>query len=394
MRYPYSSPHLSKEDFDSVIAVLEGQFLTQGPAVRQLEAALENLFSVKHAVVCNSGTAALHMAYKGLGLGPNAGLLTSPITFLATANAARMCNAPVQFADVDPIVGNVTIETIQAAAAKASFPIKIIAIVHLGGRPCADIEEINIFARSIGATVVEDACHAPTAQYYSKDGHNFQIGSCAHSQAATLSFHAIKHITTGEGGVLLTQDQKLAEQARLLRSHGMVRDAGRMQNKKCSEAPWYYEMHELGYNYRLSDLNCALAIHQIDRLKENIQRRAQIAEQYNTHLSGLRHITLPEIPDPKIAVHAWHLYAPAFDFDSLGITRKKFMSRLSSHGIGSQVHYIPLYRQPYYRTNSDFSEFSGAESYYKQTLSIPMYFGLTDDDIGEISDCIKALLNN
>ena len=223
MHFHYSRPNLLEEDITEVVRVLERQFLSQGPILEQLENKLQRLFSVKHAVVCNSGTAALHMAYNGIGLGQNAGLITSSVTFLATANAAHMCDAPLGFADVDPLTGNVTVETLKAAVNAAKFDVKAIAVVHLGGRPC-DITAIKDYADSIGACLIEDACHAPMAKYKNNSGEQFSVGSCVHSHAATLSFHAIKHLTTGEGGVLLTNDDELAERARRFRSHGITRD--------------------------------------------------------------------------------------------------------------------------------------------------------------------------
>ena len=229
MHFHYSSPNLEEEDIAEVVRVLEQQFLTQGPIIEQLESKLQRLCSVKHAVVCNSGTAALHMAYAGIELGPNAGLITSSVTFLATANAAQMCDAPVGFADVDQLTGNVTVETLKSAVNAATFNVKAIAVVHLGGRPC-DITAIKDYADSIGAYLIEDACHAPMAQYTNSASEQFSVGSCAHSHAATLSFHAIKHMTTGEGGVLLTNDDELAAWARLFRSHGITRDVSKMDD--------------------------------------------------------------------------------------------------------------------------------------------------------------------
>ena len=391
MQYPYSRPHLNDDDIAEVMSVLRAQFLTQGPCVLRLEDALQNLFAVKHAIVCNSGTAALHMAYEGLGLGPDAGLITSAITFLATANAARMCNAPVGFADVDPVTGNVTLETVKAAVEAASFKVRVIAVVHLGGRPC-DIAAISVYAKSINAYLVEDACHAPLAQYTDKANFTFVVGSCAHSDAATLSFHAIKHITAGEGGVLLTNSDALAKQSRLLRSHGMVRDPSNLKKQQNADEPWYYEMHELGYNYRLSEVSCALALNQVSRLAKNNRRRQEIAALYHQHLGGMDSIKLPEIISPKNGSHAWHLFSPRFDFDAIGKPRKEIMLALADQGIGSQVHYIPLYRQPYYQSNSS-NVFSGAEEYYRQTLSLPMYYGLDNHDIEKISQIIGSVVN-
>lgn len=393
MRYPYSRPNIGAKDIEAVMAVLQGQFLTQGPIVERLENALKNLFTVKHAVICNSGTAALHMAYDGLGLGPDAGLITSAVTFLATANAARMCNAPVGLADVDPLTGNVTVDKLKVAINAATFDVKAIAVVHLGGRPC-DITAIKDYADSIGAYLIEDACHAPMAKYSNSYSEQFSVGSCAHSHAATLSFHAIKHMTTGEGGVLLTNDDDLAERARLFRSHGITRDASKMDDVDDAGSPWYYEMHRLGYNYRLSDINCALGLNQVSRLDANIKRRQQIAKLYNAYLGDLEVMRLPEITLANGATHAWHLFAPAFDFDRIGKPRKQVMADLACKGIGTQVHYIPLYRQPYYREDYLTGIFSGAEAYYKKTLSIPMYCHLTDKDVEIISAGVRSVIDS
>ncbi|MDA8881834.1 DegT/DnrJ/EryC1/StrS family aminotransferase [Alphaproteobacteria bacterium] len=393
MQYPYSRPHLNDDDIAEVMSVLQVQFLTQGPVVVRLEEALQNLFSIKHAIICNSGTAALHMAYDGLGIGPDAGLITSAVTFLATANAARMCNAPVGLADVDPVTGNVTLETIKAAVEAASFKVRAIAVVHLGGRPCEMIA-ISAYAKSIGAYLVEDACHAPMAEYTNGTaGSAFTVGSCAHSDVATLSFHAIKHITAGEGGVLLTNSDILAKNARLFRSHGMVRDQSELKNRDNLDAPWYYEMHSLGYNYRLSDLNCALALNQVSRLAKNNQRRQEIAALYHQYLDGMDFVKLPEIISPENGSHAWHLFAPQFDFDAIGKSRREIMLALADQDIGSQVHYIPLYHQPYYQNDYSSNVFSGAEEYYRQTLSLPMYYGLDDDDVVKIAQIIKSVVS-
>lgn len=392
MHFHYSRPNLEEEDIAEVVKVLEQQFLSQGPLIEQLESKLQRLFSINHAVVCNSGTAALHMAYNGIELGQNAGLITSSITFLATANAAHMCDAPVGFADVDPLTGNVTVETLKAAVNAATFDVKAIAVVHLGGRPC-DITAIKDYADSIGAYLIEDACHAPMAQYTNSSSEQFSVGSCAHSHAATLSFHAIKHMTTGEGGVLLTNDDELAERARLFRSHGITRDVSKMDDVDDAGLPWYYEMHQLGYNYRLSDINCALCLNQVSRLSANIQRRQQIAELYTACLGDLDIMRLPETFPANGATHAWHLFAPAFDFDRIGKPRKQVIAELAELGVGTQVHYIPLYRQPYYRQDFSTGMFDGSETYYKMTLSLPMYYGLTDKDIETISAFVRSVID-
>jgi dTDP-4-amino-4,6-dideoxygalactose transaminase len=392
MKFDYSRPNLTDVDVAEVLSVLGQKYLSQGPIVEQLETKLRRLFSVNNAVVCNSGTAALHMAYDGIGLGPDAGLITSSVTFLATANAARFCDAPVGFADVDPLIGNVTVETLKIAVNAAKFDVKAITVVHLGGHPC-DITAIKDYADSIGACLIEDACHAPMAKYKNNSGEQFSVGSCVHSHAVTLSFHAIKHMTTGEGGVLLTNDDDLAERARLFRSHGITRDASEMMNAKDAGSPWYYEMHQLGYNYRLSDINCALCLNQVARLSSNIRRRQEIARLYHSFLGDLDVLHLPEIAPSNGATHAWHLFAPAFDFDRIGKSRKQVMTELADKSIGTQVHYIPLYRQPYYREDYSTGVFDGAETYYRKTLSIPMYYGLRDKDVETISACIRSVID-
>ena len=250
------------------------------------------------------------MAYACLGLGPKAGLITSSITFLSTANAARMCNAPVGFADVDPITGNVTIETIKEAVKKANFPVRAITVVHLGGRPCR-MDEISDYAKSINAFLIEDACHAPLAKYTDKNRNLYNVGSCSHSDVATFSFHAIKHITTGEGGALMTNLENLAKKSKLFSSHGMIRDPSKMINKDQAKLPWYYEMNNFGFNYRLSDINCALGISQISKLYENNEQRQKVASYYYKYLNDVENIYLPPVlKEDDTEEHAWHLFSP------------------------------------------------------------------------------------
>ena len=392
MKYPYSRPHIDSADISEVVQVLQRQFLTQGPVVLELEKKLSRVLGAKYAIACNSGTAALHMAYAGLGVGPAAGVIVPAITFLATANAACMCGAPVGFADVDPETGNVTPQTIKAAVERVDFPVGAIAIVHLGGRAC-DVSAIKVYADSIGAKLVEDACHAPLSQYTDDTGSLFSVGACEHSEAATFSFHAIKHITTGEGGAVLTNNEVLARFAMRFRSHNMIKDMDQMLGNDDSGAPWYYEMHELGYNYRLSDINCALALNQLDRLETNNQRRNELALAYQDYLENVDHLDLPYIPNRQEGRHSWHLYAPRFNFKALGKTRQQVMKELAGHGVGTQVHYIPLYKQPYHAGAFAKNWFSGAERHYAQTLSLPMYFGLKRVDIEQISNILKAILH-
>lgn len=392
MRYPYSRQSITDNDVACVVEALKKPMITQGSLVEEFESELATTFGAKYAVVCNSGTAALHMAYSGLGLGPNAGLVTSAITFSATANAARMCEAPVAFADVDPINGNITGESVRNAIELADFPVKVIAVVHLGGRPC-NIPEIQAYADSIGALVVEDACHAPLAQYPNSKGNLFNVGSCSHSVCATLSLHAIKHITTGEGGVVLTNQKTLADTTRLIRSHGITRNRNEMLDSEEAKNPWYYEMLRLGYNYRLSDINCALGLSQLSRLDSGIEYRNQLALAYHEHLSDKKFIALPQLIEKSQGRNAWHLFAPNFDFSALGISRKYLVDALKAHSIGSQVNYIPLYRHPYYARNLAKENFPGAEKFYSGTLSLPIHNELKVDDIEFIAKTLSSIID-
>ena len=388
IRYPYCKPDIRDEDRAAVQEVLAGDWLTQGPAVEAFEQALVTTLGCRHAVVVNSGTAALHLAYHAIGLGPDRGLLTSPVTFLATANAARQCGAPVVFADVDPSTGNVTPETVEAALATSPHPIAAIAPVHLAGRPC-DMADLSALADAHGIALIEDACHAPLARYPDGNGGLPTVGACTHSRAATLSFHAIKHIAAGEGGAVLTNDDALAQHLRRFRNHGMARAPELWQSPPEPDAPWYYEMAEPGWNYRLSDVSCALGRSQLARLSEGIAERSALAARYDTLLGNHAWLGLP--PAPEVAGgHSWHLYPVAVDFAALGLTRGRVMRRLADQGIGTQVHYIPLYRQPYYARRGH-RPLPGAEAYYARTLSLPLYSGLAPEAVDEIAEAVRGL---
>jgi UDP-4-amino-4,6-dideoxy-N-acetyl-beta-L-altrosamine transaminase len=386
VRYPYARPDVTEADIRAVSDSLRGQFLTQGPKLGEFEAALAGKLGAKYAVVCNSGTAALHLAYLALRLGADSALLTSPVTFLATANAARMCGADVIFADVDPVTGNLTSESVRRTLDAAEQNISALCVVHLGGRAC-DVAAIREITARKGVALVEDACHAPLASY-SSAGKRYTVGACAHSDIAAFSFHPIKHVAMGEGGAVLTNDVALAERARLFRNHGMIRDSGHWQNAPEPNAPWYYEMHEIGWNYRASEMQCALGLSQLSRLEGGIRRRREIAARYDELLSGLNHLTLPMHDEG----HVWHLYAVAIDFEAVGKTRGRVMTELAARGIGTQVHYIPINSQPYYRGGAN-GETPNASRYYERTLSIPMYVGLTDSDVEIIAAGIRDVIS-
>lgn len=388
IKYPYSRPSVTEEDIRCVVEAATSQFLTQGPRVDEFERALSEVMGAQHAIVCNSGTAALHMIYKSLDVGPKRGLITTPITFLATANAARMCNAPVAFCDVDPETGLMTPEALEHTFSTVDFEVGVVAPIHLGGR-VADLSSLSEIADAHGAVLVDDACHAPGASYLS-NGERRMVGDGIGTLASAFSFHAIKHLTMGEGGAVLTNDDRIAERARLYRSHGIVRTSSEWQNAPEENAPWYYEMHELGYNYRADELACSLGLSQLARLGTSLQKRRALVELYGSLLSDIPHLTTPRVPtDPS--EHAWHLYPVAIDFDATGMSRGTVMIRLAERGVGSQVHYIPLYRQPYYKGPAA-STFPGAERYYQRTLSLPMHLEISPANAEEISHIVREVL--
>ncbi len=388
IKFPYSRPTINNSDIRAVLEVMESQYLSQGKNVSKLESAIKRTFNSREAIVCSSGTAALHLLYSQMGLNKNNAIITTPITFLATANAAKMCGSHVYFADVDPISGLVTAETIEEAIKRAKHHIKIITIVHLGGHLC-DIENISKVSKKYGCFLVEDACHAPGGIYYNSSNKVSKVGSCDYSYAATYSFHAIKNVTMGEGGCITTNDKNLADKIKLKLTHNMIREE--KNQKFCPEpgAPWYYETNELGWNYRANEMSCALGLSQIKRINSIIKKRQKIAEKYEETLKDTKYLTLPRF-SKRFGEKSWHLYSLLIDFDKIGVTRTIFMNKMANFSIGSQVHYIPIYLQPYYRNKQ--INLPGAIKFYNRTLSIPMYTSLRSSDVEFISKKIKDII--
>ena len=391
IKYPYSKPEITKSDILAVNKVLQGGYLSQGTKNQEFEFELSKDFESKNIIVCNSGTAALHLIYMALGLGPKAGLLTSPITFLATANAAKMCNAPVVFADVDAKSGLLTAKTIEQALKRSRYRIKVISLVHLGGKIC-DLEPIAEVAIKYNCLIVEDASHSPGAIYYSKKYKKSRIGSNKYSVASIFSFNAIKHIAMGEGGCISTNDDKIATKIRSLRSHGMLRRKNEFINKQIENSPWYYEMQELGYNYRADEITCALGLSQLKRLHKGILKRKTLVKYYLNELKDIESIVLPA-DARSLDKSVWHLYPILVNFKKIGISRGRMMELLLKSGIQTQVHYIPLFLQPYYKENN-LSLYKGAMSYYESTLSLPLHVQLNKKDISFISLKIKNIILN
>ena len=383
--FPYAMPEITDSDIKRVIKILKNGYLTQGKEIISFESAISKKFHCKYSMVCNSGTAALHLVYSSLKLGPKNGLLTSPITFLATANAAKMCNAPVIFSDVDPDTGLMTPETIEKALLGSKIKIKVITVVHLGGRVC-DMKGISEIAKKYDCLLVEDACHAPGAYY----NHTDPVGSCKYSIASTFSFHAIKHVAMGEGGCVTTNNQTIAEDIINKRSHGIIKDKNKFQSIPEINAPWYYEMKNLGWNYRADEMSCALGLSQLKRLNKNIQKRNMLVDLYFNFLKSSDYFDLPKKGEALFS-NVWHLFPIKINFKKLKKSRGAVMVELASNGIGTQVHYIPLYLQPYYKQRN-IKQYSGASKYYDSTLSLPLYTQLKKEDISFISKKIKDIL--
>jgi UDP-4-amino-4,6-dideoxy-N-acetyl-beta-L-altrosamine transaminase len=382
---PYGRQTIDDDDVAAVVEALRADMLTTGPLVDAFETAFAAATGARHAVACNSGTAALHLAALALGLKDGDVAVVPAVTFLATANVVRMTGAEVVIADVDPWTGLLTPETLEAACAgatqrgrlRSAFP------VHLNGQVC-EMAALADAGNRRGLQLVEDACHALGVE---------GIGATRYSAAACFSTHPVKAIATGEGGVVTTADDGIAASMRKLRNHGMTREASAFENRALAfdedgqPNPWYYEMPEIGWNYRLPDILCALGISQLRKLDRFVQRRRDIATLYQRLLAPLAPVICPT-SSPN-AVHGWHLYALHVDFRALGTTRARFMKALREQGVGSQVHYIPLHLQHYYRTRYGEVPLPGAEAYYAQCLSIPMFPSMTDADVEHVAAAIS-----
>jgi len=401
---PYGRQVIEDDDIEAVVNVLRGDWLTTGPNVEAFEAALAARVGAKFAVSCSSGTAALHMAAAALGLGPGDVVVVPSLTFAATANAALYVGAKVIFADVDPNTGLMTGDTLQEVLdqncgrnVRAVFP------VHLNGQ-CADPEEILGIAAKAGLLVNEDACHALGSSYQVSDGTMALAGECRHSDAAVFSFHPVKTIAVGEGGAVTTNNAALAGHMRRLRNHGLTRAAADFTNREMAFAddgtanPWYYEVAELGYNFRLNDISCALGLSQLRKVDVFIYRRRKLVQQYRDGLGSLAPLLKP-VPQPMLQgvenSTAWHIFPVLIDFDRLGCPRAEFMKKLSDRGIGSQVHYIPLHLQPFYQSSlGDQSRLVGAEAYYEKVLSLPLFPSLSDDDVAYVVQVLHDIVGN
>jgi UDP-4-amino-4,6-dideoxy-N-acetyl-beta-L-altrosamine transaminase len=376
---PYGHQTITDEDIAAVVEVLHSDLITQGPVVTRFEVALAEYTHAGYAVAVSSGTAALHLACLALGLGPGDVLWTSPITFVASANCARYCGADVDFVDIDPISLNISVSSLRdklEQAEKDGCLPKIIVPVHFGGLPC-DMEAIAALADKYGFLVIEDACHALGAEY-----HGEPIGNCKYADAVVFSFHPVKAITTGEGGMVVTNDAALAEHIASLHTHGIQREHE-------AERPWFYQQHELGFNYRMSDMQAALGLSQLQRLPASISRRRQLAEQYDESLKGLSLITQAR-QEPSES--AWHLYVVQLS-EQASCSRLQLYRQMIEAGIGVNVHYIPVHTQPYYQSLGFRSgQFPRAEHYYERCLTLPLYPAMSDNEQEHVVSVLRQAL--
>lgn len=382
---PYGRQDINQQDIDAVVDVLQSDFLTQGPMVPAFEKSIMDSCNAKHAVAVNSATSALHIACIALGVGKGDWLWTTPNTFVASANCGLYCGAQVDFVDIDPRTYNLSVKALEEKliiAEKEDKLPKVVIPVHFSGQPC-DMTAIHALSQKYGFKIIEDASHAIGGKYKGEP-----IGNCCYSDITVFSFHPVKIVTTAEGGMAVTNDPKLAEQLNLLRSHGITRDESLMT--KPADGPWYYQQIELGYNYRMTDMQAALGVSQMQRLDEYVTKRHELAERYNQMLKDLP-ITLPWQSEDSYS--GLHLYVIRLQLDKISKTHLEVFNGMREAGILVNLHYIPVHLQPYYQ-EIGFKEgqFPEAEQYYKEAISLPMFPTMTENQQNQVVSTLKKLL--
>lgn len=387
---PYGRHCLDEDDIHAVVEVLRRGLLTQGPTIDAFERAVAGYVGAKYAVAVSSGTAALHLAAMAAGLRPGASLITSPITFVASANAALYVGAAPVFADIDPHTINLSPSCL--AQALAAHPeARAVVPVHFAGLPC-DMVAIKSAADSAGVVVIEDAAHALGATYASGE----RVGSCVYSLMTVFSFHPVKAIAAGEGGMITTNDEPTYRRLLRLRSHGINKLDDPFQLPEQAETdgtrnPWYYEMQELGYHFRITDIQCALALSQFGKLDVFVGRRRALARAYDAAFAGMRYGRPAQATGRNDSGH--HIYVLQIDFARAGVSRAQMMNALRAKQINTQVHYIPVPAQPYYRAlGHDLQDYPNAQRYYQEALTIPLFYALTDDEQQHVIASIRELV--
>lgn len=392
---PYGKQYIDTEDIESVCRVLKSDFLTSGPEVEAFEQEFAAMAGAKHAVAVCNATAALHLAMLVAKVGTGDRVVTSPNTFVASANCAAFVGATLDFADIDPKTYNICPKALAdnwQADTKA-----VVAVAYAGQSP--DMPAIAEIARSRGAVVIEDGCHG-TGGGFNHEGKDYKIGGHPWADITTFSFHPVKTMTTGEGGILLTDNDEFATVARKLRSHGITRRAedftglGSDSAALQEQGGWYYEMQSLGYNYRITDLQCALGRSQLKKLPAFIDRRREIVARYNAAFADLPWLQTPQVRFAEDAANiSWHLYSVQIDFAALGQSRSEVMQQLREQGVGTQVLYIPVHLQPYYRRKFGYAhgKCPNAEAYYEKALSLPLFPEMSNSDIDTVIRSVQQL---
>ncbi len=382
---PYGKQEISQEDIDAVLEVLQSDFLTQGPKAPEFEAKVADHVGAKHALAVNSATSALHIACLALGLGEGDWLWTTPITFVASANCGLYCGAKVGFVDIDPQTYNLCpkklAEKLEQAKQENSLP-KVLVAVHLCGQPC-DMAALHKLGQQYGFRIIEDASHAIGGKYRGEF-----IGNGRYSDITVFSFHPVKIVTTAEGGMVLTNSDELAIRMNLLRSHGVTRDQNLMTHEP--DGPWYYQQVDLGFNYRMTELQAALGVSQMDRLDAFVARRHELAKRYDKLLADLPVTTPWQHPDSYSGLH---LYVIRLQLDNISKNHRQVFESLREQGIGVNLHYIPVHTQPYYQAMGFAAEdFPEAMAYYREAISLPMFQGLTHEQQDEVVASLAAAL--
>lgn len=379
----YGKQTIYENDINAVVAVLKSDFLTQGPAIEKFEKYVADYCGAKYAVAVTNATSALHIACLAAGLGKGDTLWTSPITFTASANCGRYCGADIDFVDIDNNTYNMSVEELEAKLTKAEVLPKVLVPVHLAGQSC-DMEKIHALAKKYNITVIEDASHAIGADY--KDT---KVGCCKYSDMTVFSFHPVKIVTTGEGGMVLTNNKDLYDKLVLYRSHGITR-APELMTKE-ADGPWYYQQIDLGFNYRMTDMQAALGYSQMHKVDEFVSRRRELAARYNELLKELDMLKLPYQNDNTNS--SWHLYIVRVDFSKINKNKKQIFAEMKDKGICLNLHYIPVHTQPYYeKLGFKQGDFPASEKYYQEAFTLPLYYSLTNEQQDYIVKVLKEVL--